>query len=521
MGPRPEHRPALLAALVALVLYAVTVGGTYVYDDVYIAKIDPRLAGIHRWDDYFTQAYFPGAPDRLFRPLTSMTFAVQRWLAAGDVPWPMHLFNVALNAATCAAVAELARRLSAGSARVAYAAGLLFAVHPVHVEAVAYLVGRAELMCTLGMVGGMILFLGGPMTGRRALGVWGCMVGAVLSKEQGMLLPAMLLACLPVRRATLGRPEVERPAMRGLVLLLCWSLAAYVVFREQFTVDGIRVFKFSWDTAFVDWTINPLVIASPVDRWLIPFSILGRYVVLLAAPWRLAIDYSGWTGPAHDWGDPYFYLGLATVVAWWVALAVAVRRRAWAAVAGLVCLVLAYSMVSNFGILIGTNIGERLMYLPSVFFVFLVALAVARVAATRARVTLVAVLVLLGSVRTVTYAWRWNDALGLYTRGVAEQPRSVRQWMLILDELREAGRFEDAAGAAAEARALRPDYWRIWFYSAIIAEERGRYDEAIAYLDHAATLPRSGPASIATLRGRILERKARQPASTTRAVIGD
>ena len=110
-----------------------------------------------QWEKFWTQAYYPTSQDRLYRPLTSMSYAIE-WRIFGDRPWVFHLINVLLYAANCAAVAELARRL--GGLAIGYFAGLLFAVHPVHVEAVAYIVGRAELLSTGAMLWAMILAAG-------------------------------------------------------------------------------------------------------------------------------------------------------------------------------------------------------------------------------------------------------------------------------------------------------------------------------------------------------------------------
>src|SRR5207237_1423277 len=98
--------------------------------------------------------------------------------------------NVLLHAAAAAGVAELARRLA--GARVAIIAGLLFAAHPVHVEAVASIAGRAELLCTAAMLAAMMLFVGRAMTWARVAAITACMAIAVLSKEQGIFLPLIL-----------------------------------------------------------------------------------------------------------------------------------------------------------------------------------------------------------------------------------------------------------------------------------------------------------------------------------------
>lgn len=536
MKLKRESWPVAAAALLGILLFLPSLRGTYVYDDVYIAQLDPRLHHLDRWDEFLTKAYFPGAPDRLFRPLSNYSFAIE-WLLHGDRAWMMHLVNVLLYGGVCALVAALARRV--GGVRVAWVAGLLFAAHPVHVEAVSYLVGRADLFSTLGILGAILLFLRRPMRPARAAAIWGCMVGAILTKEPGMLVPVLLLAWVPFRRVrgcpspelvTPGEglaegsaqipyadtqtpmpPDIEKRGNQALIILLCWTLAAYIAFREQ-----SRIFKFSWDPVFLDITMNPLVLSSPLDRVLIPFSLVGRYLQILVVPWRLSIDYSGWIGSKFNPADPYFYLGVAAVVGWWVGLVVAVRRRAFAVVGAMLCLVLAYAMVSNLGIVIGAVFGERLIFLPSVFFVLLLAMAAARLPTKVLAPAMVAVLVL-AAVRLETYAWRWHDALRLYSMCAEEQPKSARLRMLEMDRLRDKGDYEGAARAAAEGCAAQPDYWRIWYYAALVAAERGRFDEAARLMKIGMAIPNTDPGSFGALRAKIEEGEfGPPPGSSTR-----
>ncbi|MEA2708453.1 MAG: protein O-mannosyl-transferase, partial [Phycisphaerales bacterium] len=316
--PLPSWRPAILAALAALAVYAVTLGGAFVYDDRYIILIDPRIANFSRWGEFWTKDYFLGGADNLYRPLVSMSYAIQAKLhgTSDRAAWLFHLVNLLLHAAVSAGVAELARRMTRSLA-VATIAGLLFAVHPIHVEAVANIVGRAELMCALGVVGALILFFR-PLTNRRVIAICACMLFAILSKEQALLLPLMLVAAIPVRRQARVDPTEALPptdadpyrapasaaepigyAQHGtrqarrfsgppllLFVLICWLLAAYLIFRES-------ILKFWWDRAFLDRTINPMVQSIGADRALMPLVLLGRYVALLIAPLRLNPDYGG------------------------------------------------------------------------------------------------------------------------------------------------------------------------------------------------------------------------------------
>jgi hypothetical protein len=480
--------PALLSAALALVLYAVTLGGTFVYDDLFIAHDDERLRDVSRWAVYWTSDYFGGALDRLWRPLVSTSFAVQAKLH-GDTPWAFHAVNWVLHAGVCALVAELARRLC--GRRAAYAAGLLFAAHPVHVEAVAAIVGRSELACAAGTVGALVLLARRPLTGGRVFGIWACLVVALLSKEQGMLLPllmwlqwiAMQWTLRPVDAAASDAPG-RRQAGKWLLALVLATLAGYVVYREQ-------TIRFWWDRSQLDWVMNPLVRSRGADKWLMPLALLGRYTALLVAPWRLSPDYGatviGWQAHA---ADPYLWVGAAALVLWATLLAAAVRRRAWAAAFCVLAVGITYGMVANALTLIGTIFNERLMYLPSVFFLVLVGIGAAAAWGRRPRVTVavLVLLVLLGSLRTFTYARRWNDRRGFYEASLREQPRSVQLYLLLATEYRERGDAEAAERVMAAARREAPDYWPVYNHSALAALARGDLDAAEAYVGRAMSM---------------------------------
>ena len=527
-GLRPRARwarlgPALASALLALALYAVTLWGTYVYDDIIIARDDARLHDPARWGEYWTTAYFKGGLDNLYRPLVSLSFAVQWWLH-GDKPWAMHAVNWLLHGAASALVAELALRLAGprrpGARFAAYAAGLLFAAHPVHVEVAANLVGRAELMCALGVLGALVLMARPPLTAARAAGAYLSFGVALLSKEQGMLTPLLMLMMFGVARFGADAPEAPdaRDSLRGpddararerrrtvallLVFFVCATLAAYIVYRES-------ILRFWWDRSKLDWMMNPLVLSRGPDRWVAPVAVVGRCAALLVAPVKLSVDYGTVISPTARWHDPYLWLGFASILLWLVLLAVSVLRRAWAAAFCLVAFAALYGMVSNFMSLIGTVFAERTLYLPSAFFLVLVGLGAARLqrpAARRAAATALAVLLALGSVRTVTYAHRWNDRLAFYEAALLDQPGSHQIHLLAANEKRVLGDYAGAERILEQARASWPDSDLVHVYSGMVALERGDLDAADRYADRAMSLKPS--MDVLSLSQQIAERRA-------------
>jgi hypothetical protein len=501
--PRP-WLPAALSAALAMLLYVHTLGGTWIYDDLFHAREDPRLADVRLWSRFLTDGYMPGSVDRLWRPLVSLSYAVQ-WKLTGDRAWPFHAVNILLHAAASALVAELARRLT-GSRAAALIAGLLFAAHPVHVEAVAYIVGRAESACAVGTLGALVLLLR-PLTLRRALAVYACFLVAIFSKEQGLLLPAMMLALWPLRRRWISRAASESSAARALVVVVLFSLAAYIVYREH-------ILPWYWEANLLDYATQPMTHSGPRDRVLIPIALFGRAVALLILPFKLSPEYGLAVITARqDLRDPYLYIGVAGLIAIAAAVSIACRRRAWTPLFLLFCSGLTYFMVANVK-LIGVVFAERLLYLPSAFLLILAAMALARLKRRRIVAVILTLLLIGASLRTVTYAARWNDLLTFYQRSIDENPRSARLRVLLAHQLIDRGDLERARRIIDEGLAITPDYWKLWSLAARVAIEQGRLSQAQACIDRAWTLD-PGILELVDAQDRLRKRLAARRAATT------
>jgi protein O-mannosyl-transferase len=510
-------RTTLLVALFAIGLYAISIPGDFVYDDVAIILKDTRLSDPTRWGELWTDSYNAGV-DNLYRPLVSMSYAIQYQLH-GPLAWPFHLVNVLLHGVVSALVTWVAYRLAICTGAphpgpLAIVAGLLFASHPVHVEAVANIVGRAEMMCAIGALGaiGLATF---PLTRSRVVGIWLLTLSAILCKEQGLLVPVMVgVVAWVTRRTTEPTMPSAIKNRRGegalLFALLMASLASIVVLRES-----ILRLKFWWDRAFLDPWIQPLADSSGIDRWLAPFTIVGRYAQLLVAPVALRIDYGGPIVPGvFDPSDPYSWLGLVGVIVFFTLLIFSWRRDDRFLLATLLLFACAYALVSNWPTIIGVNVAERLMYLPSAFFVILVARGLVALP-RRGMVALVTTVVLLFSVRTVSYAWRWTDRLTLYEFAVRVEPRAMKAILLAMQEHVEGGRLDAAERYGRQATTLDPNYDEAWLRLAGVLIDRGALDEAALAIEKARAIriaPRLG----------VYEEKlnAARAAAATRAATG-
>ena len=141
-----------LAVAVAVMVAAPSLLNGFAYDDLPLVVENARITTLLPPWEYFTQSYWPAGG--LYRPLTVSILALQ-WKLGGGAPWIFHATNMALHALVTGLVFLLARRLMAPA--WAATAAILFAVHPVHVEAVANVVGISELLCSAFVLGAVLL----------------------------------------------------------------------------------------------------------------------------------------------------------------------------------------------------------------------------------------------------------------------------------------------------------------------------------------------------------------------------
>ncbi len=252
--------------------------------------------------------------------------------------------------------------------------------------------------------------------------------------------------------------------------------------------EDVLKLRFSWDRSFIEPATNPLILSHGMDRLLMPVILLGRYTQLLIFPWRLLPDYSGNAiGSIAHLSDPYLWLGFATIVAWVVLFVTAIRRKAFAMLFCLLALGVTYGLVGNIVSLIGTNLAERLMYLPSAFFLMIVAMGLAKLS-TRWLTPTLALLILLGSWRSFTYAQIWNDRLNLYKYAVREQPGAIRMYSWLATEYLNRGQGDRAIATMQQAQQEMPQNAEVWCNSSAIAMRMERFNLADQYLSRAESI---------------------------------
>ena len=358
------------AVLLGIVCFLNTLPNGFTYDDNAIVRTNPRIRSLTNFHDiWLTDWWFQPAPDepvvnpsrdRLYRPLTLYSFAIN-YAVGGLDPLGYHLVNVILHALTCGLVWFFARRLLRDDALAALAA-VIFAVHPVHCEAVAGIVGRGEILAALFLLAGLLAILprSGPPSPAR-VGVASLLfLAALLAKETAVCYPAIALIAWHALYGRRGLPLRRWAARTGVLLapLVVYFPLRWVALGEHIVRDRMHGILFT-----------PLVDAGWWPRLHGPFTILGHYARLLLVPRTLSSDYGLAVFDPRHGPEAMTLVGLLAAIALLTALAGYGKHRGalWRHLAILSAMFIAsYALISNTVLLIGVSVAERLMYWPSV-----------------------------------------------------------------------------------------------------------------------------------------------------------
>jgi protein O-mannosyl-transferase len=469
--------PPALAALVAFAVYANTLPHQFVYDDVSVIVANPRLHALANWREIVTSPWWPRG---LYRPLTSLTLAAN-WSLGSGAPFGFHLVNVLLHAAAAALVCVLAARLMPRPA--ALAAGVLFAVHPVHVEAVANVVGRGEILATIFVLLASLLYArygdmareaGGSPT-RRALTGTGTLAACVLalaSKESAFAYPGILLV-VDWARARASGEELNARVARTWPL---WC-AALLVSLGWLWLRAAVVGELAGDSP-----APGLAGTSLGERIAIMLPVVSEYLRLLFFPARLSAEYSPDFLPASTELGARALLGLV-LLAGCLALGVLLRRKAFMVTAGLAWAATAIFVVSNLLVPSGVLLAERTLYLASVGACLAVGWIWGRwhECWRWTAIAVLAVVVAGGALRTYTRSRVWRDATTFFPQLVADAPGSYRaEWV--------GAMLSYMAGDSTRGERLMRKGLRIysgngamWSDFAVVMERQRRWGEAATY----------------------------------------
>lgn len=447
---KPSALLPVLSAIVAGLLYLPTLRHEFVWDDRSLIQENRFLDDWSRWRENLGGDFFlrSSTPERIghWRPAVTLSYMVDRSVF-GKEPAGYHATNVLLHAAASGLVALLALRIGLGVWGAGFAS-LLFAVHPAHVESVAWVSGRTDLLCGVLALAALVLEFDAAKSGswRRRVAAAALALVALTAKEMAVVVPvavALRAAWLPSQR------ERERPRL-ARVATSTWPFAASVVLYAvvRFAILGI----------------NPRPApAAAAGRWTLFWTwwdAFAEYARVLVWPWRLDIVPPVGLAASPLAAEVLAGLGLCAAVVYlaWRARAVA-PSLAWA----LAFLVVAFAPITNFVFPVRAVASipfpwaERFLYVPSIGACLALGWLARglgeRSARRKAFLAVAAIVLLAAGARTAIRAEEWRDARRLFGASVRINPGIAWTRVSLGVALAESG---DEAGAEREYReALR------------------------------------------------------------------
>ena len=501
-------------AAAALLVYANSLGGGFVFDDHHLIEEraeEYRFAAI---TDHFTgKAGYQITMGRYYRPMTALTLIADnetsRLLYGGTDPRPFHWTNLLIHAAVCLVLLRLLLVLT-GDLAAALAAALLFAVHPIHTEAVSWISGRTDALCGLFYFAALLAYVRwiGTRGFRHLMLLFLLYAAALLSKEMAVTFPAALL----LYDLTLGRPRPgaagcapSAPSLRarlsvymGLALLT----ALFLVLRERVLAGAPDV-----ESMLYFHGRSALVTAATM------LQTLPEYARLLAVPAGLLYHYNG-VLPYCDsllQAGPLLGLALGAVCA---VLALLFLRRRPAVSFACVFFYLALLPVMNI-VPTMSLMADRFLYIPSLLVALLAAdllAAARRGGALRAALLLAAAAAIALYARgTVERNHDWQSDEALYRS--AEGTPGTRLNVNLGNWYARRGGLDKAEALYREAIAIRPDTSQAWLNLGGLDVNRGE-----RLLQQASRIEQEGDYGLAErVRGEAEERYSAAQDSLRRA----
>ena len=436
--------PLSLTIVISLAVYANALWNGFVYDDGFLVLDNPWIKDPRFLPEIFLSeawGFIQGEPNSYYRPMMHVIYSVDFNLF-GLKPWGFHLVNIVFHTGSSVLVFLIARTLFSENKypsrfiSIPLMAGVLFAVHPIHSEAVVWVSGVQDLsyafFCLLSLY--LYLLSDSRFNALYFLSVLAFFLGT-LCKEPALILPALLVAydLLLNKKRT------------GLVFIL----KRYALFAMAASVYlGIRSHAIHGSVT----SVNEAGFYGNI------FIILATYLRKLAIPSDLSVVYL--FKRATSVLDPRVAAGVGITLVAAVFSYIAFKKDKLVFFCLLVIMVPLLPCLYIPAITGPSMLGDRYLYLPSAGFVMLVSLMTARLAKwnRRAAASCFLALATLFFAMTAIRNADWKNEYTLWADVVKKAPESAFAHNNLGAALIGMGKYEKAREELKHAVALKPDY---------------------------------------------------------------
>jgi protein O-mannosyl-transferase len=486
----------------ALLLYFNTLGHGFVMDDgAVITNHETVKKGFSGIKELFGQSSVFGSTKENFgtyRPLTMSLFAIE-WNFFKDNPASYHFIHVLLYSLLCVVIFILLKRLLKDfHPLIPLIASLLFAAHPVHTEVAANLKSADEILsllfCSLSLL--YALYYSESISKKHVALSFVFFLCALFSKESA----ATFIFIIPI--ALFLFTEKSRKTILTITGLNVGAILIYFLSRNSAldsSPEGIAIIN------------NTLAGASSFsERYGTIFVVLLNYLKLLVFPHPLSWDYGYNHIELVGFGNPIALLSILAHLFLGIFAALTIFRRATFKLSNLptfklisFCILfylIGLSVSSNLFVLIGSTMGERFLFTPSLGFCIVLAFGMIKLlkietstfqpSTFNPKLIPLAIILVLFSYKTYSRNKDWETNLTLFAKGAETCPNSYRTnityaWESVLagekeqDKEKKKLHFQNAVTYYKKGLAIYNKVEADWYNYGVSNSNLGNLEEAV------------------------------------------
>jgi len=496
----PFKIKAILFVL-SMALYANTLGHQYtqddaivIYDNMFVEQGIKGIPGLLSKDTFFGFFKVEGKQNLVsggrYRPLTPIMFAIE-WeiqkLFKGDEadiktirPVLGHLlFRLLYNS-----------EFKEQALFISFIAALIFAVHPIHTEAVANIKGRDEIVALLASVYAFYLILKGVdlKSNKYIIGAGAIFFLGLMSKENTITYLAVIPLALYLFRSLSIVSSLKKiiPLLAGTIGFLIIRTA---VLGKSFGAEPMELMN----NPYLKIVNNSYVPFDLGERYATIMYTLGKYLNLLFYPHPLTHDYYPRHVEVMTWGNATVIFSLIMYLVMTIGGIMYLKKNKLVSFSILYFLI-TLSIVSNIVFPIGTNMSERFMFMPSIGFALFIAAMLSKLKNQKLAYGLLLVMIFALSIKTITRNNVWYDNFTLFTTDIKTSKRSAKLLNAAGGALTtEAGKLQDgpkktqmlneAIGHLNEAVKIHPNYKNAYLLLGNAHNFLKNYEQSIANYD--------------------------------------
>lgn len=460
-----KHLPKLIIALLVAIFYANTLSLDYALDDRMVI-LESKYTIKGGWDSVksiFTEDTFKGyfgsennvVAGGRYRPMSQLTFMIEFQLFGQDIKSHLgdvddymnlhdsdhekyfkdstlavvnHLMNVLYFMLLCLIVYEVLAMLftkyqgTKWYQSLAFVATVLFALHPIHTEAVANVKGRDEIFAMLGAMAALWCAL--KYVDKRS---WWLLLLELLAITFGLFSKENTITFLAVVPLALYFYPKEKKRMDYLLTLLPIVVGSVFFIVVRSNVLG----GFMPEDTTHNILNNPYIHSTKVQEVATVLLTWGIYFKLLVFPHPLTHDYYPHQIAITDFSNPLVWVVVVGCVALLVLALRGLKKKTVVSFA-ILFFVITFSITSNLLFNVGTFMNERFVFIPSLGFVLVIAYLLCQLAEQKPQLMrklslgVFLLISILYGVKTFTRNFVWNDDFTLFLTDVKTSDNSIK-----------------------------------------------------------------------------------------------